>query len=603
MASANKPQFQITNKVLGYVTKPDPTSISTSYLVAGSQNVESNDGFRVSSRKGYTLLGAASSGTAYPIISSYEWKTNRGVEHALRRYNDTLQVLYGTTWYTIKTSLAITGVNRVHTNFAEIWEPTERIDFLLFTDGTSTIFDWTGAVVEVASNTATTITIASSTWAAAGFLLSGTRSVIINGVEYTYTGGEASDTLTGLSGLPALAVGTPVFQATRSHAISTFLTTNISIPSDYNIDLIETLNNQVYIGAENSREVYMSRTGSITGFNRSSPRITGEAEKFILDASTRAFVAQEDVMYMGSGDDFWFATLFNPSADNTTEQAQIKRLKTQTQKGALTQSAVGKMINDIAYVSAEPTFDTLGRVTNITTPQTTPLSDPISPDFDAMDFSNCHVKYFKNKVYIAIPAENRVYIWNVDQKYWEAPHILPIRRLGIVGGRLIGHSSQQQETYYLYDGYNDNGASAQHIAKLAYDNGGDRTKEKTFDEYYVETYQTLGTDLNCTLNFELNGSDTTVEFNIPTDNPAIVFGSATDTGLGSEVLGSESLSGGGGDSEEPLVKIRAIKEMVPRKYFEYQRVFSTDGVDQRWEIIASGPNASISQDEPSHIKF
>jgi hypothetical protein len=62
--------FQLTSEYLGYVTKPDPTNIAAAYLVAGSQNMVTNNGDQVSSRKGFTLKGQAGSNLGSELITN-----------------------------------------------------------------------------------------------------------------------------------------------------------------------------------------------------------------------------------------------------------------------------------------------------------------------------------------------------------------------------------------------------------------------------------------------------------------------------------------------------------------------------------------------------
>ncbi len=606
-------EFQLISQYLGYVTKPDPTNIGQGYLVAGSQNMVTSNGERVSARKGYSRLGAAASGTSYAIISSYEWTTNRGIEHALRRFNDTLQVLYVGTWYTLKTGLAISGVNEVNSNFAEFWDNTNKIDQLLFTDGSSNIFNWAGGVGVFASATVNTVTLSGGgTWAQAGFLTTGTRTIMINGVEATYSGGETTDTLTGVSvDFSATAVGSPVFQGVQTTAVSTFTSTNVSVPSTYLLDLISVLNNQVYIGSLNSREAYLSQANSFTNYSKSSPRVTGEGEKITLDGAIIGFAVGDStnatsnaqVMNITAGRDFWYIVLFNPAQDNSNEAVQIRRLKTQPQKAARSQGALCNVINDILFVTQEPTFDSLGHIEQAGgSPTTAPLSDLIKPDFDTLDFTNCHVRYAKNNIYIAVPAESKVYIRNLAKNYWEPPQILPIRRLAVIGGILYGHSSQAQETYKLFDGTNDNGNPIHHIAAFSYNNGGVRDRQKSFDEHYTEGYLSPSTTITLTLNYDYQGFTQQLARDILGTNSEIIFGNADDQSLGTHPLGEVSLGGGGGDVVELPPKFRIINTFPREDYFEYQAIYSSDNIDQTWELLAFGPASKISEAQPISIK-
>jgi len=211
--------FQIVNKFGGYIERDDITNIAPNFLVRGSSNVLSTDGRRVGNRKGYTLYGAAST-TAAGIDSSFDWESHRGFVHHFRSYDagtPTLQFLYNDTYYTLTTTLTSSAIN-----YTTFWSTTESQDLLLFVDGGTSIFEWSGGITTFASATTTTITKqGSTTWAEDGFFLSGTRKVKFGAVEYTYTGGEGTTTLTGVTPDPTAgghAAGAVGFQVVRSYA-------------------------------------------------------------------------------------------------------------------------------------------------------------------------------------------------------------------------------------------------------------------------------------------------------------------------------------------------------------------------------------------------
>ncbi len=600
--------FQLTSDYLGYVTKPDATNIAPGYLVTGSQNMVTNNGDQAQTRKGYTLLGAAAT-NSYPIISSYEWITNRGTEHALRRWNDTLEVLYNSAWYVLKTGLAITGVNLVNSNFAELWNNTTKFDNLIFTDGTAYLFMWTGSLAIVSSNTVNTITLTGSlTWAALGFPATG--SVVVNGVTYSYTGGTSTTTLTGLAALPTFTVGIPVFDVVVASAVSGFTgTNNVGYYTTFTPDLIAVYQNQVYIASLTARVVLLSKAYSYTDYSLSNPRIPTEGGFWALDACPVGFAVNDTSMSVTAGRDFWYTLNMKTSADNASEILTAIRLKTQPQKAALSQGAVCNVINDIYFISQEPTFDSLGRVEQINnSPQTSPLSDLIKPDFDAANFTNCHSKYWKNNIYLAVPGSGLFFIRNVAKGYWETPQTAFIRRWAVIAGQLIGHSSLSNESYTMFNAYSDNGNTIKAVAALAYNaiaaEGYIPNREKSFTEHYTEGYISPGTDVTLTINYDYMGYGGITQVVISGDEADIIFANTDDDSLGTHSLGEESLGGGGGTTD-PLTtpnKFRVINTYSSNDYFEYQPIYSSDGINQVWAILRFGPGATISTAAPVIIK-
>ena len=253
--------FKIIKSFLGYRTKKDETNIEAGSLVENSQNVLINDAERVGIRGGYSIYptGSESSDT-HEIESSYDWETSSEDVINLRSKNDVLQ-FYDTNagaWVDLKD-----GFSAVDFCFTTWWDTTEGIDLLLFVNGSDKIWDWSGGVAVLDSVTANTIKkTGTATWAEARFLTAGTRKVVIDGTEYTYTGGETTTTLSGVSPSPAgESAGATVFQAVRE---------NDNQPANgVENDIISVLNNQAWVGSNSSREVYVSANDSFTDYTYS----------------------------------------------------------------------------------------------------------------------------------------------------------------------------------------------------------------------------------------------------------------------------------------------------------------------------------------------
>ena len=602
-------KFTITQDFSGYNTKRDSSKLIPGFLVSGSQNVLSTDGENIKIREGYTLDGDAKTGD-FPIQSSYDWNTHSAVERNIRFFSEgtdqgKMQVrrVDGSTisWITVDDDLP-----SVAFNFAEYWDTTEGQDMLHMVNGESAIYSWSGGLttVDIASSTANTLKKqGSDTWAEDRFITTGTdyaKNIVIDGVEFSYSGGEGTDTLTGVSPDPTaqgLSDGDVCVQVPSrlSNASITGLDT------DYKNDLISVLNNQVWVGSFTDRQVFKSKINDFTDYTFSSPRIVGEGALITLDGVPVGFKVQEENMYVTAGKDQWYSMSFTLSADLVNETIVIQRLKTTAQEAAQSQALIEKIKNNIVHISNEPTLDELGRVENVDTPQSVPISDPIKTDFDALDFTNAQLKYYKNNLYLAIPAESRVYVYNIQRGFWEAPQLLPIRRLAIIGGLLYGHSSISNETYRLFDGTNDNGVSINAIAKFSYQNFGDRVNYKKFDEFYSEGMISTNTELTLTLNYDFEGFTDKKDFSICGSDKEITFQPTEDGSLGKNPLGKQPL-GTTTDEIQVLSKFRQIDTTTDVDAFEIQVTYSSNKIDAQWELLGFGPNAKISTDQPIPIK-
>ena len=597
-----KRKFNLIDEFRGFITKGDETKLGLGIMVAGSRNVQSTNALTIASRQGYSLDGSTNSALT-PIESSFDWLTSTGTECNLKAYDDELRYRYvasdGTvTWRQLADSFTV-----VDFNFISYWDTDEVKDICLFVNGSTNVFAWSGGITTVDSVTANTIKKeGTETWAEARFILDSTnydKKIIAGGITYTYTGGETTTTLTGVSPSP---VGDVVNGDIAHQAVTTIANTVITgLPNALKNDLIGLLDNQVYIASESRRTVYISKINDFTNFSYSSPRLVGEGALLTLDGNPNGFVIQEQFMYI-SVIGGWFQTKLQLSSDNLSETLTIDKLKTAPQQNAKSQSAIANIKNDVVFISGEPTLDTLGRVQNLITPQSKPLSDPIKPDFNDASFGvNTHIKYFKNNIYVAIPADSELRIFNIEKGFWEPPWDMPAGRLAIIGGELYLHSNATPETYKLFQGYNDNNNAFNAVAKFSYDNSGFRFNEKKFEEFATEGYISPNTILTRLIEYDYKGNTTSSIKEIKGDiDQDIIYVKQSDANLGKKNLGKQKLAGKG--SGEDINKFRVINEEAPEDYYEKQVTYSTNDIDQRWELLCFGDDQKIANYDNNLIK-
>lgn len=612
---------------LGYRNREDKTALPPGVLVEGSQNVLTNTARRIAVRKGYELDGQSSAVIA-PISSSFDWNMRRGDRNlragfktgavdgklqyryvataAGQSWNGNIFTLGQVFWIDLKTALTSVGFN-----FATFWDfSSELKDFLLFVDGSSNIYEWSGGITTFASAAAGPNTITkqgATTWAEENFYnLTAGRAITINGVDYTYTGGEGTTTLTGVLPDPTLAAH-PVGSVVHQKVITTANSAMTNIPATFKNSLIENLRNQIYIGSLIDNSVYISKVNNYKNFTFTVPvRIVGEGARVTLDAPPVAFKPQEDKMYIGAGKDQWYETQFQLSLDLSAEAFNIIRLKTTSQQGTQSQAMTTKIKNDVAFVSFEPIVNTLGRVDNVVlTPQVKDVSFPIINDMNGYDFTDASIAYYRNFIYLAVPKHNLVRMYNMtdpQNPYWEAPQILPVSRFAVIGGELYGHSYFVGETYKLFSGYNDNGKSMQAIARFSFDNYGTRSSSKNYNQLYTEGYISSNTTLTLTVQKDIDGCATTASYNI-TGTSSFVCTPSNDASLGKTSLGKKGLGTTStvisADALPP--KFRWIRTFPPKYFYEDQISYSSTGTDQRWEVLAFGPQILPDRDQNNAI--
>lgn len=599
-------KFQTVLETKGYVTKPDPTNTDPRFLVFGSQNMLINDEEKVETREGFTLKGATST-VLNPIESSFDWQTSTNTILNLRGEDGTLAVFLGTVdgvvvdaWTDIESGFTDAGFV-----FAPWWDTAENLDLLLFVQGTTSLLDWSGGITSLASATTTTLTKnGTDTWGDVRFLSAGTRKVVINDTVFTYTGGEGTTTLTGVTPDPsAEPVDSIVIQEIR---------TNANTPSaGFKNDIIHVQDNQAYVGSNTSQEIFVSKNTSFTDYTFSAPRIPGDGELLVLDNPCNAIRGLRDKVIIFAGrDDIYINQFAQLDVSGVlTETLKIQKLKTTTGQSAQSQALTTNFGDSLAFITFEPALRILQDVANIAEPQIRTFSNPIKPDFDAEDFTNADMLFDGQRINIATPVNGKFYILEFKEdadgnirRFWQPPQILPIRRLSIIDGALHGHSSAVTESYKLFDGTNDLGNSFRSIAAFAYNTYKERINMKSFDEYFTEGFISANTTIKLTLNYDFDGFTQTIVKTIDGSDDDIIFFTTSLGSLGDSPLGDISLGGEGSTGEEVLPKFRIIHEIPRQDFFEIQAIYEIDDTDERFQILSHGPNALLSKNMPTQIK-
>jgi len=608
LSQAKAHEFELQYKDWSYRNREDKTNLPPNILITGSQNVLTNTSGRVGARKGYTLDGASDTSIS-SILSSYDYEVSAGFVRNVRAGfltsagNDgKLQFRYdnngSVTWYTVES-----GQNCTDYNFTRWWDATRVMSLMLYVNGKGNIREWSGGVGVIASSTSNTVTISgTNTIAQNGFYTTGVHSVWIAGQAFGYTA-ISGNTFTGVAPDPTsvATVGVITYQKPETNTNSSM---SLALTSNW---LIGQLNNNVYVGDLANNIVYISKNTDFKSYTFTSPtRLPGEGATLTLNSTPRAFWPQEDLMYISSGLSNWGYSKFTLSSDNTKEAVEYRELNTVPLQGTQSQALTTKIRNNILFLSNEPILTTWGRVEGINpVPQASDISAPIVNDMNDYDFTNGSIIWHKNFIYVAVPMESKVLVYNMtnpDNHYWEAPQILPISRFYVVDGELYGHSYTSSESYKLFDGYNDNGGFIESKAVFAYNSHGERDNTKSFKDFFIEGYITSNTTLHRDLNFDLDGCATTLTDAIEGTDSRIVCIGTDDNSLGKFPLGNQPLGGNLNQITNATLppKFRVIRTNVRVPYFEYSPTFRTNGIDQQWELLCFGPawmNTSENQAE------
>lgn len=607
----------ISDFTSGYRNREDFTLLNAKTLIPPSVNVLTNVSGRVGNRKGYTVDGATSNNNL-PILSSFDWPMHvNGITQHLRAGflssagNDgKLQFRYINSSGNVIWTDLMTGLTSVRFNFADYWNSTNIQAYLLFVNGTANIYEWSGGMGTIASVTTNTIILNGTEEPGQLGFYTASGGLTINGNNYSYSG----TTTTGFTGVSPSPIAEPVNSLVFQQVKTTPNSDCTDLP-DQNNDLIAVLKNQMYIGCLTSSNVYVSKVNNAYDFSYTvAGRLVGEGALLTLDGATVAFAPQEDQMYISAGKDQWYLTVFTLSADLGSETLAINPLKTVSLQAAQSQGGVTKIQNDILFLSNEPIVDTLGRVNNVVlTPQITDISFPIVNDMNGYDFTDAHLLYLKQFVYLTIPKEGILRIYNLTNPknpYWEAPQTIPVGCLSVIDGKLYGHSYATSESYELFNGYADRATSPSTgnpyfaNAVFAFQDEGIKNGSKSYNKFQVQGYITPNTTLTVENSFLMPSNGTTVNQTlIINGNAPYVLSQTNDNSLGKFSLGSSSLGGDqvfvGQNALPPY--FANIKTMPRSPYFYYSPAFSSYGVNQVWQLLGYGNNATPTSEIDSFI--
>lgn len=491
--------------------------------------------------------------------------------------------------------------------------------------------------ITYASNSNTITNQGTQTWAQMGF--TGTGSIVIAGVAYTYAGGNYSQTLFGISSdVSATTVAAIVHQA----PITTTLASMSGIPATFAPTIVGCGRiNQLYVGALTSNVIYISKVNIFTDYTfTAAGRIAGEGWSQVLDSPATAFVPMEDRtdasksydLYISSGKNTWglitstISVTFDTTGalKTTIETIQYLKLRATALEGALSERFAVLMKNHIAFIGHDHVANFFGWISFENVPETVDFSYPIIDDMNSYDFTDGSIFYYKNYIYITIPKAGIIRIYNMTDQtkqttmstyhpyedvdvanqpwFWEAPITYPVSGFYVTDDLgLCAHSYTTSESYQIFTGGSLKGQNIIGNATFSLDDKGDRTSPKASDTIFVDGYIAQNTDLPVTITGDLDtfATSQTVTVN-GDDNTIVAYGSGAHA-LGKNPLGSQPLGGANlNTATRPAWFHVALTYPEVPCYLE-QISFETNGVDLAWEITTFGTNAKFTSEGISDI--
>lgn len=602
---------KIINSFKGYVSAIDPTNSVNNILVRGSQNVYKKISGTIANRPGRKQYDAVDN-TLAGVKSSFVWYTSLGATLPLRVSNGKFQVLSdilvsGTkVWYTLQSSVTLTRYI-----FDTIWDNTLKKDFLVFVRGSTDLFRWEGGMALIASTTSNTIVLDRTVASSGMSTVSG--SVLVNGNTYTYSGTSGS-ILTGVS-------GDPTGEANNSVVISAVITNSTTPATGFTNDFLKTVNNQLWIGSNTSRLIYISKNSNYIDYAQSTPRLIGDGDLLTLDTAGVGITVKDGDGWCSAGTSDWYQVhyeQFTNSSGILTDKAIVTKQPVPALAGAYSHEFITVVNNTIVYLSKDQQLRTIGLYRNLNQPAYPALSQELFDELSEEDFTLGHIKAIKDFIYLVAPNAGRVYLHqtrsNVDpsgnvisERLWHSPFIWGVSRIDEINGIVVGFSNSNPQLYQLWDTgqWHDDGPDTSTVLALpylsvmllAYQNGNRRQGKISFDKMYYEGYG-VG-NLYEAIYYDYQGA-TDIQTSIinTSDSPVPqIYTGVNPPSLGDASLGDNSLGSGVNtlpDDQALLPKFRAIIGKTTVDCFEFSPMVYSNEVDSRWEILALGANFSLS---------
>lgn len=607
--SASAKNFEFKDMVstwAGYVSSIDKTIVAPNVLVQGSLNVYKTISGRISVRPGQKRIGAANS-TESQCYSEFVWNTSWGATYVLVVSNDNLYVIISDVWYSL-----LSGLTQTRYVFDKWWDNTEKKDRVLFVNGTDDMFSWSGGYATVASSTVNTITKSGSTsWQQAGFsTTSGEKTIVISGTTYTYTGGESTTTLTGVTPDPsALAVGATALQAVQTHANTP--------AANFNSDFIKVINNQVYVGSYVSRLCYISSSTDFKNYTVPVPRTPGSPELLTLDGTLKGIAVRQGAAHIGFGASSWAVITFSDITVGTdlTQQTKVTIKPVALLQAPYAHEFIDSVGDNLIYLAQDQQVRSFGDFNNLFTTGYPSLSQEIAIELADETFTGGGLRCIGEFIYLTAPNSGKVYLKQertrvdadgnvVAERLWHPPFVWNATFIDQINGVVVAFSNANPQIYEVWDTnqwYDDSPSDEQLpytcIMALGYRGGTRRQGLWSFEKQFTEGYISLGTPLNLLMNYEFNGSRNAVNTIVNSvDRPAYLF-SSYPASLGDESLGDESLGGGSLDGSEVLPKFKVINTMPLVNCFEWQPIYYSDTVNANWEVLAVASNAEVVEQQ------
>lgn len=581
---------------LGLVTNTDPVAAPDNAAVEG-QNVFDNNGDKISTRP-YGIevfpttatVSVASGG----YVSSYTFN--------LRTGENILIVSSATTLYFYdETSAAYaafrTGLSSGDFGYSEFNVNANAESRLYHGNGVDNFAYWNGGHTNLSGalvgGEATINVTSTSSFSASGTIIIGTTAVTYSGVTAT--------SFTGCAGTPAAASGLAVAQA---------VTTDGAAPKG---NIYMAAQNRLFINPANNRQlVLFSAYGDASSWSTTTvtSATAASAGAFNLvegGGQVTAMVQDEQSIYFLKKSIIYVATL----SDSLYTLQALKPFDSRSRSaGAVGRRGVFIGGNFVFVVTPDNQIKALQRLETIDYPQLKPISFPIQPTCDGLDFSSIAGVSYKDYAFFACKlstdsAFNDVVLpFNLVTGYWETPIVgwnvaeWMIYDDGTGPGLYFADAVSPNVWRLTTSSVNDGPYIVTAFRKTKQYDFGDAEEQKLIWDTYVEGYITPNTNLTITLLLDEYGNSGVSQTIFAGTETAYEYPSVSANPFGVNPIGIQVF--GANEDLTGLVKFRVHlnKSLRQIPFYVAQLSFYSSGENQRWVVTRYGFKVTMN-DQPT----
>lgn len=602
-----------TGRFGGFVNRDDATQVRGVFVVG--QNVSFIGTDNPTIRKGYEAVGTEAA-DATPNKRAWTFETREGAKFELKAFDTKIRYwLEGTSTDYLDLLTGLTaGLEFGYANISETGAATAKT---FFCNGTDDWYEFNGAYATVSAVTGTTISIASGTWTALGFYSTGTRRVVINGTAYTYTGGEGTTTLTGVTPDPTLmpvtagmvavqqplavsAMNTVKGRVATAHdgRIHARLETKKSVWNYSKLDNPDDWTAGASDGDGGAKEVEFG--GPITAY--------GKLNKTVICFKPR-IIKLLDFIQVGSRLDSPRYQTLVPSDDKSTSL------------GAVNQKSTFSTTKGIVFVTPDKRMMLLSGITANAEPEYVCLSEPIQPVFDRGVHDEATGICVDNVVYYAFKqdsdsAYNDTVLVGDLTKFtpdangqpvpirWDAPYVgWPVADWTAIESatdkrvEVRWHSAINSGSYRVIDSKSDNTAAFTTTLRTHSEHFDAPHKRKGIDMAYVEIKMSEITEVTATVLYDEDGTSGQETFVLDADSADHRFTNTQYNPFGASMFGSQQF--GSNSENDAMSKYRFFIELKKNvRFFTVALQLSTDGEGQNYELIRYGYRLVEVENDP-----